>query len=829
MIMTTPCLLRARSIRLLTAWCAGLVLAACGGGAETDLAVAGGPSPAPALVAPVITQQPASLTVAQGAAASFTVAATGSAPLAYQWTRSGAAIAGATAATYTLPATTTGDNGAQFAVVVSNAAGTVTSSIATLTVTAPATAPAITQQPANVTVVAGQTATFTVTATGSTPLAYQWQRNGTDIAGATNSSYTTSATVLGDSGAAFRVVVSNGVGSVTSSTATLTVTTQPVATAGLCHSLTSPFPINRPSFCNLLPKPFHDSVNRLYAVTDDVWVTLVDGSIVRTTDAGATWSVASTPASATAFADVHFINATLGLAAGTNANGDGVIYRSTDAGATWNAASMPVVSSVLAVRMIDANVAVAAAANQFLRSIDGGASWTLTSAVTGAWRAIANDGPTLIAVGTTNVAARSLDGGLNWQQSAAVGGQDITLGAAWVAVGPNGAIRRTGDGITWTSPVSGTTTFLRGVASSPNGNVMVAVGNAGTVLRSGNGGFDWTPVNVGFNDKVLSAVEFAPNGTRVVIAGETGTLLVSNDAGQSFTRVGAPSPTINDIVGIGANNGVVLAGGFAGALLRSTDDGHTWAAVTSGTGQQINAIAPVPMSTTWVAVADGGVIRRSTDNGVTWSSVTSGTTQDLVDVHFGTATAGVAVGDNGTVLVTSDGGATWAAAATGGFTGDLVSVRFGSPNVAIATGVGTLRTENGGASWSAIGGVIGDKVAWNGAQTVVVTSATSIQRSANLGQAGSWAAATVPVNANMTGQHLHFATQLVGRVLAQTPTGTRVLVTSDGGASWGIANYDVLPLRLASVLNSGAQAVQTAPNRLIFGYYNGTLLSVEFP
>ena len=85
------------------------------------------------------------------------------------------------------------------------------------------TPPSISSQPANRTVTAGQTATFSVTATGTGPLSYQWQKNGATIAGATSSSYTTPATTTGDSGATFRVVVSNASGSATSNSATLTV------------------------------------------------------------------------------------------------------------------------------------------------------------------------------------------------------------------------------------------------------------------------------------------------------------------------------------------------------------------------------------------------------------------------------------------------------------------------------------------------------------------------------------------------------------------------------------------------------------------------------
>src|SRR5207245_4736395 len=64
---------------------------------------------------------------------------------------------------------------------------------------------------------------------GTPPLTYQWQKNGADIPGATSSSYTTPATTSADSGAMFRVVITNSAGSATSNSATLTVSTGPVA------------------------------------------------------------------------------------------------------------------------------------------------------------------------------------------------------------------------------------------------------------------------------------------------------------------------------------------------------------------------------------------------------------------------------------------------------------------------------------------------------------------------------------------------------------------------------------------------------------------------
>ena len=85
-------------------------------------------------VRPSITTQPVDKTVTVGQTAKFSVRATGTKPLGYQWKKNGANIAGATKASYGTPPTTLADNGALFAVIVSDRAGSVTSNNATLTV-----------------------------------------------------------------------------------------------------------------------------------------------------------------------------------------------------------------------------------------------------------------------------------------------------------------------------------------------------------------------------------------------------------------------------------------------------------------------------------------------------------------------------------------------------------------------------------------------------------------------------------------------------------------------------------------------------------------------
>jgi DNA-binding beta-propeller fold protein YncE len=173
-------------------------------------------------VPPRITTQPQPQTVADGSTATFTVTASGTAPLHYQWFKNGATV-GADSASYTTPIVTLIDSGEIYTVIVSNASTTTaTSNPAVLTVSA--IAPSITTQPVSQAVTLGGTATFSVVAGGSAPLTFQWYKYGVAISGATASSYTTPATVAADSGAAFTVTVNNPAGMpVTSTPATLLV------------------------------------------------------------------------------------------------------------------------------------------------------------------------------------------------------------------------------------------------------------------------------------------------------------------------------------------------------------------------------------------------------------------------------------------------------------------------------------------------------------------------------------------------------------------------------------------------------------------------------
>jgi uncharacterized repeat protein (TIGR03803 family) len=181
--------------------------------------------------APQITAQPQSQSAATGATINFRVAAIGSPILAYQWQENGTNltdggnISGSTNRVLALSNIVTNEAG-NYSVIVSNSISSVTSSVATLTITA--SAPAIVSAPIPQTVLPGATATFNVSATGSQPLFYQWQKNGTNLNDGGNISGSAGATltlvnVSPADAAAYSVTVSNTLGSITTTAVSLTV------------------------------------------------------------------------------------------------------------------------------------------------------------------------------------------------------------------------------------------------------------------------------------------------------------------------------------------------------------------------------------------------------------------------------------------------------------------------------------------------------------------------------------------------------------------------------------------------------------------------------
>jgi len=208
---------------------------------------------------PLITSQPTNQAVLEGMAATFSVETPSNALLSYQWqfnngsaltnlTDSGG-ISGSATSSLTIDNVSPADVGA-YSVIVSNAAGSVTSSNASLTIIT-GQAPVILSAPSSQTVLPGATATFTVSAAGDEPLAYFWQINGTNLTDAGNISGSATSTLTIQNAAIsnsenYSVLITNNFGSVTSAVAMLNFTS--VTTTGVALEVLYSFTENSIGF-----------------------------------------------------------------------------------------------------------------------------------------------------------------------------------------------------------------------------------------------------------------------------------------------------------------------------------------------------------------------------------------------------------------------------------------------------------------------------------------------------------------------------------------------------------------------------------------------------
>ena len=183
----------------------------------------------PPLPQPQITSQPASATNYAGQGITFTVTAGGNSPLNYQWQLNGmnlsdgGNIAGSSTNALTLSTTTLADAGS-YSVIITNDYGSVTSSVAMLVVLA---APTITLQPQSQTNAVSSNVVFSVGVAAYPPPTYQWAFNGINIAGATGATLLLTNVQFNQCGY-YSVAVTNSLGYMISTSATLTVLSPPL-------------------------------------------------------------------------------------------------------------------------------------------------------------------------------------------------------------------------------------------------------------------------------------------------------------------------------------------------------------------------------------------------------------------------------------------------------------------------------------------------------------------------------------------------------------------------------------------------------------------------
>lgn len=231
------------------------------------------------------------------------------------------------------------------------------------------------------------------------------------------------------------------------------------------------------------------------------------------------------------------------------------------------------------------------------------------------------------------------------------------------AVGERGALVRTFDGVRWNLSYP-TTHDLHAVTCV--GNVIGwAVGDAGVVLHTRDGGESWQPLPSGA-DVALRAVRFVDARVGWAV-GDRGVLLATEDGGQRWQRRAAG--TTADLRGVAAEHGGERAWvvGARGVLLASADGGATWQPRPIDPAVDLHGVAVDGAGAGWAVGSGGALYRLGGGDAAAAPSPTSATLRAVAVPHHGPGgpVAAVAVGDAGTVLVLAAGASSWQAERSG--------------------------------------------------------------------------------------------------------------------------------------------------------------------
>lgn len=539
------------------------------------------------------------------------------------------------------------------------------------------------------------------------------------------------------------------------------------------------------------------------------WAVGDAGTIIRTTNAGAAWTIQDSRTTSR-LSDVDFADAANGWAVG----GGGpfgqtyaTILRTTDGGTTWRtqaSGNAPILSGV---DFVDAANGWAVGDNgTILHTADGGRTWSAqTSGTTAAlWKVRfvnASTGWASGGNGNEGVVLKTTDGGLSWSAETILGAQLYALDFAsathgWMAdpAQPGRIFATTNGGATWGPLPSGTLSLLNGIAFADTATGW-AVGSSGTILRSSNGGGSWTAQASG-TAAALHAVAAIDAQTAWAV-GAGGVIVHTANGGTSWSRQDFRTLPPFSPATLTLTSATVGWAASGATPYRTANGGVSWTARPVFSAEPLGWMQFVSATTGWAVgiPAGGGTcgappcygVYRTLDGGDTWElrgHVASSAIQ-IGNVDFLDDTRGWAVGANGVVRVTTDGGATWSAK-NSGLLSVLTAVKAVDATTVWATGTGgiILRSTDGGDTWT--GQISGTT------QDLRAIAAADRNRAWVVG--GNSSAGVAPLLATSDGgltwtqqngapgwfNDVHFASPTTGWAVGPG----LLLGTTDGGATW---------------------------------------------
>lgn len=511
-----------------------------------------------------------------------------------------------------------------------------------------------------------------------------------------------------------------------------------------------------------------------------------NGQLYKTIDAGLNWTPQISNTNVRLWS-ISFLNENTGFASGSN----GIVLKTTNAGSNWNSSNVINGGELRKIIFIDEDIAFTAGYNGIHKTSDGGNNWELSfniglgltdieyrdgnliavgngvilrsSNLGNSWTTrsvnhlyvgvtfVTND--KIIATGYQGTIAVSNDKGNNWNISSnnftglplacpsfynetkgvIVGGdgynengkrgiivwsnnggenwvislinnnqsvQDLNFRSVFLtnqntiwATTTNGTLLKSENGgEDWTS--NNVTTFSINKIRFYDENIGVMACNSGRIIHTTNGGLNWITSNVGVSTTLHDIV--FKSDIEFFVCGSNGYIFRTTDGGQSYSQISLGNS--NNFRTIDILENLVITAGANGKIFLSNDNAVTWTAINTDFSNYIYGLQILDENT-FVICGSNGMIRKTTNLGNSWIIQSSGIINDFNALYYLNENIGYVVGNNGVVLKTLSQGSLWEIQ-NSTTSKSLFDVHFYSESVGNAVGNSNiiLRTEDGGLS-----------------------------------------------------------------------------------------------------------------------------------